>query len=48
MNQVQIQKISNGFTVTTFSTGAAPAGAVVTFCADLAAVSALLNTYFAS
>lgn len=48
MNSVQVKKIANGYTVTTFGSGAPPAtsGATETYAANLAEVNALLDAYF--
>lgn len=47
MNQVGIRAISNGFLVISMQSGPAPAGKQTeTFCPNLAAVYALLQTLF--
>jgi hypothetical protein len=49
MTSVTVKQISNGFIVATYSNGGLPPapGTVETYCADLAAVNALLATVFA-
>ena len=42
-NTAQIVKISNGYVVTTYPNDVTPAGAVQTYCANLAAVTTLLQ-----